>query len=53
MTKDEIFDRRRAERYLLLARDLPGYNVQLVLKPAGTGPGCCCLAMADIDYSVT
>jgi hemolysin activation/secretion protein len=39
LTEDEIFDRNRAERYLLLARDLPGYNVQLVLKPAGTGPG--------------
>lgn len=39
LTKDEIFDRNRAERYLLLARDLPGYNVQLTLKPAGTNPG--------------
>ena len=39
LTEDEIFDRYRAERYLLLARDLPGYNVQLVLKPAGTAPG--------------
>lgn len=39
LTQDEIFDRNRAERYLLLARDLPGYNVQLTLKPAGTGPG--------------
>src|SRR5688572_11073607 len=39
LTEDEIFDRNRAERYLLLARDLPGYNVQLTLKPAGTGPG--------------
>ena len=35
LTEDEIFDRNRAERYLLLARDLPGYNVQLTLKPAG------------------
>src|SRR6478735_9633740 len=39
LTEDEYFDRKRAERYLLLARDLPGYNVQLTLKPAGTGPG--------------
>ena len=39
LTQDEIFDRNRAERYLLLARDLPGYNVQLTLKPAGTAPG--------------
>lgn len=39
LTRDAIFDRNRAERYLLLARDLPGYNVQLTLKPAGTGQG--------------
>ena len=39
LTEDEYFDRNRAERYLLLARDLPGYNVQLTLKPAGTAPG--------------
>jgi hemolysin activation/secretion protein len=39
LTEDEYFDRSRAERYLLLARDLPGYNVQLTLKPAGTAPG--------------
>lgn len=39
LTEQEIFDRNQAERYLLLARDLPGYNVQLTLKPAGTGPG--------------
>ncbi len=39
LTQDEIFDRNRAERYLLLARDIPGYNVQLTLKPAGTAPG--------------
>jgi hemolysin activation/secretion protein len=39
LTEDEYFDRNRAERYLLLARDLPGYNIQLTLKPAGTGPG--------------
>ena len=39
LTNDEIFDRNKAERYLLLARDLPGYNVQLTLRPAGTEPG--------------
>lgn len=39
LSEDEIFDQKRAERYLLLARDLPGYDVQLTLKPAGTGPG--------------
>jgi hemolysin activation/secretion protein len=39
LSEDEIFDRNRAERYLLLARDLPGYDIQLTLKPAGTAPG--------------
>lgn len=39
LTKDEVFDRNKAERYLLLARDLPGYNVQLTLRPAGGAPG--------------
>lgn len=39
LTEDEVFNRFRAERYLLLARDLPGYNIQLTLKSAGTGPG--------------
>lgn len=39
LTESAIFDRFEAERYLLLARDLPGYNVQLTLKPAGENPG--------------
>jgi hemolysin activation/secretion protein len=39
LTRDEVFDRNKAERYLLLARDLPGYTVQLTLRPAGTAPG--------------
>lgn len=39
LAQDEVFDRNKAERYLLLARDLPGYNVQLTLKSAGTAPG--------------
>jgi len=39
LSEDEVFNRYRAERYLLLARDLPGYDVQLTLKPADTAPG--------------
>lgn len=39
LTEGEVFNLDRAERYLLLARDLPGYNVQLTLRPAGTGAG--------------
>ena len=34
-----IFNVIEAERYLLLARDLPGYDVRLTLRPAGTGAG--------------
>lgn len=34
-----VFNRHEAERYLLLAGDLPGYNVRLALRPAGTVPG--------------
>ena len=38
--KDQpVFNEREAERYLLLARDLPGYDVRLTLRPAGTAPG--------------
>lgn len=33
------FNEREAERYLLLAKDLPGYDVRLTLRPAGTAPG--------------
>ncbi len=35
----EVFNRIAAERYLLLARDLPGMDVRLSLKPAGTSIG--------------
>lgn len=39
LTRDEVFNRYAAERYLLLARDLPGYDVRLALKSAGAGRG--------------
>lgn len=39
LTGQEVFNRYEAERYLLLAGDLPGYNVRLALRPAGTAPG--------------
>jgi hemolysin activation/secretion protein len=35
----EVFNRFKAERYLLLARDIPGFDVRLALKPAGTEAG--------------
>ncbi len=38
--KDQpVFNIIEAERYLLLARDIPGYDVRLTLRPAGTVPG--------------
>jgi hemolysin activation/secretion protein len=39
LTRQPVFNRIEAERYLLLVRDLPGYEVRLTLRPAGTGPG--------------
>jgi hemolysin activation/secretion protein len=39
LTKQPVFNRYEAERYLLLASDIPGYNVRLTLRPAGTAPG--------------
>jgi hemolysin activation/secretion protein len=39
LTKQPVFNRNDAERYLLLASDLPGYTVRLTLRPAGTKPG--------------
>lgn len=39
LTKRPVFNRFEAERYLLLASDLPGYTVRLTLRPAGTTPG--------------
>ncbi len=39
LSESEIFDRNEAERYLLLARDLPGYDVNLKLVPASDVPG--------------
>ncbi|MDT7933283.1 MAG: ShlB/FhaC/HecB family hemolysin secretion/activation protein [Sphingomonadaceae bacterium] len=35
LTDDEVFNERDAERRLLLARDLPGFDVRLTLRPAG------------------
>ena len=39
LTERPVFNRYEAERYLLLASDLPGYNVRLTLRPAGGAPG--------------
>ncbi len=39
LTKQPVFNRYEAERYLLLASDLPGYTVRLTLRPAEGAPG--------------
>jgi hemolysin activation/secretion protein len=39
LTRQEVFNRFEAERYLLLARDLPGYDIRLALKSAGAARG--------------
>jgi hemolysin activation/secretion protein len=35
----DVFNIRQAERYLLLARDIPGLDVRLILRPANAAPG--------------
>ena len=37
--RQPVFNVIEAERYLLLARDIPGLDVRLSLRPAGTVPG--------------
>ena len=39
LTGREVFNRFDAERYLLLAGDLPGYDVRLALRSAGAARG--------------
>ena len=39
LIQDEVFNTRRAERYLLLARDIPGLDVRLALRPIDGSPG--------------
>ncbi len=39
LTRQPVFNKNDAERYLLLASDLPGYTVRLTLRPADTKPG--------------
>ncbi len=39
LTNQSVFNAVDAERSMLLARDLPGYDVRLTLRPAGTVPG--------------
>ena len=37
LTQDPVFNTRKAERYLLLAKDVPGLDVRLALRPLEIG----------------
>jgi hemolysin activation/secretion protein len=39
LKRSRYFNQAQAERALLLAGDLPGYDIRLALRPAGTVPG--------------
>jgi hemolysin activation/secretion protein len=39
LQEEPVFNTNDAERYLLLVRDIPGYDARLTLRPAGTVPG--------------
>ena len=39
LTQDVVFNTRKAERYLLLARDIPGLDIRLALRPIEGSPG--------------
>ncbi|PXA83230.1 ShlB/FhaC/HecB family hemolysin secretion/activation protein [Nostoc sp. 3335mG] len=49
------FNQKNAERRLLLADDLPGYDIRLTLRPAGTAPGDVVgdVIVARIPFAVT
>jgi hemolysin activation/secretion protein len=53
-----LFNRFDAERYLLLARDLPGYDIRLTLRSAETAPGeligdvTVVHRVADVDFNI-
>ena len=39
LTQDPVFNTQTAERYLLLAKDVPGLDVRLALRPVEGSPG--------------
>jgi hemolysin activation/secretion protein len=39
LTQEPVFNTHRAERYLLLAKDVPGLDVRLALRPLEGSPG--------------
>jgi hemolysin activation/secretion protein len=58
LTEQEVFNRYDAERYLLLAGDMPGYDVRLSLRSAGAGRGevigevAVLRTPAEVDFNV-
>ncbi|CAA9516667.1 MAG: Hemolysin activation/secretion protein associated with VreARI signalling system, partial [uncultured Sphingomonadaceae bacterium] len=58
LTDEEVFNRFTAERYLLLAGDLPGYDVRLALRSANANRGevigevAVLRTPAEIDFNV-
>jgi hemolysin activation/secretion protein len=49
--KDQpVFNAIDAERTLLLMRDMPGYDIRLTLRPAGTNPGEM-IGEVQVDYT--
>jgi hemolysin activation/secretion protein len=58
LTEQEVFNRFEAERYLLLAGDIPGYDVRLSLRSAEAGRGevigdvAVLRSSAEIDFNV-
>ena len=58
LTEQEVFNRYVAERYLLLAGDLPGYDVRLALRSANAGRGevigdvAVLRSSSEIDFNV-
>jgi hemolysin activation/secretion protein len=58
LTEEEVFNRKTAERYLLLAGDLPGYDVRLSLRSAGAARGevigevAVVRTPAEVDFNV-
>ena len=58
LREQPVFNRYDAERYLLLARDLPGYDIGLTLRSAGAAPGeligdvTVTRRLADLDFNL-
>lgn len=50
LREQQVFNAIEAERTLLLLRDMPGYDIRLTLRPAGTNPGEM-IGEVQVDYT--